>query len=61
MSPKTWIMLIGTVAACQKAGLMPPPGWVEPDPDGKSLAMDMSILEDGKSRLETNQSHLLIR
>ncbi|KAJ6787054.1 hypothetical protein PWT90_03193 [Aphanocladium album] len=26
---------------------IPPPGWVEPDPDGKSLTMDMSILGDG--------------
>lgn len=27
---------------------MPPPGWVEPDPDGKSVTMDMSILGDGE-------------
>ncbi|OAQ99293.1 hypothetical protein LLEC1_06889 [Akanthomyces lecanii] len=35
------------VAGCQKAGQLPPPGWVEPDPDGKSVTMDMSILGDG--------------
>lgn len=38
---------MASLAGCQKAGQMPPPGWVEPDPDGKSVSMDMSILGDG--------------
>ncbi|TQV92303.1 hypothetical protein V2A60_006991 [Cordyceps javanica] len=38
---------MASLAGCQKAGQMPPPGWVEPDPDGKSVSMDMSILGEG--------------
>ncbi|KYK57001.1 thiolase [Drechmeria coniospora] len=38
---------LASLAACQKAGQNPPPGWPEQDPDGKNLgSIDMSILRE---------------
>ncbi len=37
---------------------MPPKGWTEPDPDGKSLVMDLSILQDSRLKLSVFERHL---
>ncbi|KAG5992535.1 hypothetical protein E4U54_003616 [Claviceps lovelessii] len=45
---------LASLAACQKRGRSPPPGWLEPDPGGKQLAsLDLSILNHGPHTLHS--------
>ncbi|POR34814.1 Uncharacterized protein TPAR_05013 [Tolypocladium paradoxum] len=45
---------LASLAVCQKAGQVPPKGWLEPDPDGKQLAsMDLSILQESAGALHS--------
>ena len=50
-------MTFDPVGVCQKAGQVPPKGWLEPDPEGTQLAsFDLSILQESKSNNESVKS-----